>query len=104
GTVVLFGGSLGGQSGASANPTDFNDTWIWDGSPWTQLVPPVSPPGRRFDTQGMAYDPRSKTVALFGGITVTQTVLGDTWTWNGKTRTRTKQPVAGPSPPRSGIP
>src|SRR6267378_1934972 len=83
GTVVLFGGSLDGDFGGTSG-TDYNDTWIWDGTTWTQLFPTVSPPARRFDTQGMAYDARTGTVVLFGGITATQTVLGDTWTWNGR--------------------
>jgi serine/threonine protein kinase len=104
GTFVLFGGSFGGQAGgASTDRTHFNDTWVWDGKTWTQAAPPVSPEARRFDTQGMAYDPRSATIVLFGGIGVRDTVLGDTWTWNGKTRNWTKRSVAGPSPRRASI-
>ena len=51
----------------------------------------------------MAYDERTQTVVLFGGITSRQTAIGDTWTWNGKTKTWTKHPVAGPSPRRAPI-
>jgi len=103
GTVVLFGGSLDGDFGGTSG-TDYNDTWIWDGKTWTQLFPSVSPPARRFDTQGMAYDARTGTVVLFGGITATQTVLGDTWTWNGRTKTWTQQhPANSPSARRAPI-
>jgi hypothetical protein len=102
GTFVLFGGSLGGQGGG-ASRKDYDDTWIWDGKNWTQAFPPISPPARRFDTQGMVYDPRSATVVLFGGITVSGTALGDTWTWNGKTKAWTNHPVNGPSPRRAPI-
>jgi hypothetical protein len=39
----------------------------------------------------MAYDEVTRNIVLFGGITATQTVLGDTWTWDGTTRTWTQQ-------------
>jgi hypothetical protein len=88
---------------ASTNRSDFNDTWIRDGRTWTQVFPPISPAARRFDNQGMAYDPRNATVVLFGGITGSDTVLGDTWTWNGKAKTWTSHPVTGPSPRRAPL-
>ena len=104
GTVVLFGGSLNGDFGGISGGVDYDDTWIWDGKTWTNVSPAVSPPGRRFDTQGMAYDARTGTVVLFGGITANQTVLGDTWTWNGRTRTWTEHfPANSPSPRRAPI-
>jgi hypothetical protein len=94
-TVVMFGGSatlFGSCCG------DLNETWIWDGTTWTQAFPPVSPPARRFDGQGMAYDAANGNVVLFGGATQSGTVLGDTWTWDGKTRTWTQHfPAASPS-------
>ena len=103
-TVVLFGGTttlLGDCCG------DLNDTWVWNGatSTWTQVKAngdPNSPPPRRFDGQGMAYDPNTRSVILFGGISSGpsgQTVLGDTWTWNGVTQTWTNQnPATSPDP------
>ena len=101
-TIVLFGGSttlFGNCCG------DLNDTWVWNGatSTWTQMVAngdPSSPPARRFDGQGMAYDPNTGTVVLFGGVTQSGTFLGDTWTWNGQAWTQ-QTPAASPSP-RSG--
>jgi len=95
GTVVLFGGS---------NGTDLNDTWIWDGTTWAQVLTSKAPSGRRWDTQGMAYDAATGNVVLFGGVTSDGTMLGDTWTWNGKTRTWTEQhPAVSPSPRRAPI-
>jgi hypothetical protein len=88
GTIVLFGGSVRAEATGSSDQTHFDDTWVWDGKTWTRVFPPVSPPARRFDTQGMAYDERTQTVVLFGGITGRQTALGDTWTWNGTTWTQ----------------
>ena len=97
GTVVLFGG-------VNTNGTNLNDTWTWDGVTWTQQFPPVSPPGRQFDTQGMAYDAATRTVIFFGGLESNDDVLGDTWVWNGVTKTWTQQlPVSSPSARRTMI-
>ncbi len=91
GTVVLFGGQ-----GASGN--DPNDTWTWDGVTWTQQFPAVSPPGRELDVPGMAYDAVTQTVILFGG-SGEGGALGDTWEWDGQTKTWTELfPAASPSP------
>ena len=81
GNVVLFGGQ-------DANGVDQNDTWVWDSQDWTQVFPPVSPPARRFDTNGMAFSPAGNYVLMFGGITSSLQVLGDTWTWDGATWTQ----------------
>jgi len=96
-TVVLFGGTNGA--------TNFSDTWIWDGATatWTQLFPPKSPPGRRFDTQGMAFDAEQGIVVLFGGYAA-GTSFNDTWTWDGKARRWTQQSLkASPSARRAPI-
>jgi len=85
-TVVLFGGSSSGN--------DMNDTWIWDGANWTQANPSTVPPGRRFDTQGMAYLPSSGTIVMFGGVTQGGVMFGDTWTWNGVSQAWTQQAPA----------
>jgi Galactose oxidase, central domain len=94
--IVLFGGSSGLFGGACC---DLNDTWIWNGTNWTQVFPPVSPPARRFDGDGMAYDPATKKVVLFGGNTQGNTTyLGDTWTWDGVAQTWTQMfPATSPS-------
>jgi len=98
-TVVLFGGSttlFGSCCG------DLNDTWIWSGaaSTWTQIIPsglPGSPPARRFDGgQGMAYDPNTGTVVMFGGSTQAGTNPTDTWTWDGVTWTQ-QSPATSPA-------
>lgn len=97
GTVVLFGGS-------DVNQNTLNDTWIWNGVTWTQQFPPVSPPGREWDIQGMVYDPNSETVVLFGGFTPSTGALGDTWEWNGRTKTWTQQfPSSSPQPRRTAL-
>jgi len=97
-TVVLFGGT-------DASGNDLDDTWIWNGITWTQAFPSAAPPGRRFDTQAMAYDAAKQTVLLFGGYSnVSRLVFGDTWTWNGKTKTWAQQlPTVSPSPRRATL-
>jgi hypothetical protein len=95
GNVVLFGG-------VDANGTPLNDTWTWDGTTWTQQFPTVSPSGRRFDTQNMAYDAVTRTVMIFGGLAANNSVLGDTWLWDGLAKTWAQQfPATSPSPRRT---
>jgi len=92
--IVLFGGTTGSS--------DLNDTWIWNGSTWTLITPPTSPPGRRFDSQGMAYDPNMQAVVMFGGIDYTSKIFyNDTWVWNGTTWTQMGSPASSPSARRS---
>ena len=70
--IVLFGG-VG----------DFANTWLWDGSRWT-LSHPQASPEPRFGASA-AYDPRTRTVLLFGGRLEPGTPVQDTWAWNGTT-------------------
>ena len=84
--IVLFGGTS--ITNGALGP-DLNDTWIWNGTTWAQQSPPTSPPGRRFDSQGIAYDPNTQTVVMFGGTDHTNAVFyNDTWVWNGTTWTQ----------------
>jgi hypothetical protein len=80
GQAVLFGGSY-------LNATaPLGDTWVWDGSNWTEMHLSVNPPAR-FGA-AMAYDARSELVIMFGGYTGPSpneggVFLNDTWAWNG---------------------
>lgn len=88
--IVLFGG-------ADAAGKCLNDTWTWDGKTWTRQLPPVSPPPRRLDGQSMAYHPGTHNIVLFGGADGAH-LYGDTWTWNGLSKTWTQQhPASSPS-------
>jgi uncharacterized protein (TIGR03437 family) len=79
GQVVLFGG--GTTATVTANSNLFNDTWLWDGSNWSQAMPKNSPPARyRF---GMAFDTGHAQAVIFGGRDANANYLGDTWTWSG---------------------
>ena len=79
GQLILFGGETGTNSGL------LNDTWMWNGTIWTQLAPATSPPAR-YDA-AMAYDPATRQLVLFGGFGAADNSddLNDTWTWNGTT-------------------
>jgi hypothetical protein len=56
-SIVMFGGQ-----GKSAS---LDDTWIWDGSSWSQAHPSTSPPA--LGGAQMAYDPISHDLVLVGG-------------------------------------
>lgn len=90
-TVLLFGGG-------DVNGQYLGDTWLWDGTGWTQQFPPLSPAGRKFDAQTLAYNVATGTILLFGGTNASG-VLNDTWEWDGKTNTWTQRfPASSPSP------
>src|ERR1700733_1449233 len=80
GQVVLFGG--GHTYGDLTNENILNDTWVWDGTNWTQKFPQTSPPAR--ELFAMAYDSAHGQVVLFGGTEETDdfTGLNDTWVWD----------------------
>jgi hypothetical protein len=82
--VVLFGGCCSGGL--------LNDTWIWDGTTWTEQHPTTSPSAR--SGMGMAYDAARGEVVLFGGYN--GGLLNDTWTWDGTTWTE-QHPTTSPS-------
>lgn len=89
GTLVLFGGEL-------ADGTLSSDTWVWNGSTWTQFFSPV--PARR--SAAMAFDPALHQLILFGGQRADGSLLSDTWAWNGASWVP-QQPATSP-PAREG--
>lgn len=97
--VVFFGGD-DGQSRRKVNtpwalirndpPSPFprkgtvvyyRDTWVWNGTDWTQRNP-AQAPLERF-AHAMAYDAARKQVVLFGGFSRAGKTLDDTWVWDG---------------------
>ncbi|MGH2771938.1 MAG: Kelch repeat-containing protein [Actinomycetota bacterium] len=98
--VVMFGGcgkSAPGSAGACdpADPQYLGDTWIWDGTLWSQVTTGPSPSTRA--GHAMAYDRARSQVLLFGGQGANG-LLGDTWAYRGATRTWTKLAETGPVP------
>jgi hypothetical protein len=91
GQILLFGGLT--FSG------DLNDTWIWDGSNWSQAAAANSPSPRGWPA--MAYDAAHHQVVLFGGYSADSPTgvshwLGDTWIWDGANWTQ-QNPATNPS-------
>lgn len=77
GTLVLFGGQVGGSGG-------LGDTWEFDGRAWSELSASGEVENadlRRFG-HAMAYDPATDGLVAVGG-TVGGFLAGDTWHWNG---------------------
>ena len=72
-----------------------SDTWVWDGSNWTEQFPATSPPAR--DSASMAYDPATGNMVLFGGFE--EGDLSDTWVWDG---TNWTEQFPATSPPAHG--
>jgi hypothetical protein len=84
GEVVAFGGCCTSTGGPLA------DTWTLTNGTWVLKHPATSPPARL--GASMAWDPATSQLILFGGETDTppphNTMLNDTWTWNGTTWTQ----------------
>ena len=72
--TVMFGG-LNNVTGA------FSDTWLWNGTTWTQAAPAASPSARVYPQ--MAYDAARQTVVLFAAETPAIRFRPDTWEWDG---------------------
>lgn len=89
GKVVMFGGFFISYGGSYY----YGDTWVWDGSNWTQKFP-ATVPAPRYD-HAMAAD-FSGQVVMFGGTDDHQ-VFGETWVWDGSNWTL-KFPAKSPSP------
>jgi hypothetical protein len=93
--VVLFGGNhfSGGVT------TILDDTWIWDGSTWTQQSPATSP-SARYESTMASLD---TVTVLFGGNPAGGgSQLADTWEWDGTDWTETS-PSTSPSGRASSV-
>jgi len=69
GVCVLFGGV--GEGGT------LDDTWEYDGATWTLVDTPARPPAR--SAHAMTYDTARREILLYGGRSIDNQVLGDTW-------------------------
>jgi hypothetical protein len=79
GAVVMFGGLNLGPPGVFTQFTVLRDTWVWNGTDWSQVTTSTTPPARY--GAGMAYDPVSGKAVLFGGRDASGNFLADTWTF-----------------------
>ena len=93
--LVLYGGFEPGGF-----PADGSDTWIWNGTNWTEAVAQTGLPAGY--GASMAFDTSSSQLILFGGFYVghvTTTATDETWSWNGTAWTQLKPTT---SPPARG--
>jgi hypothetical protein len=81
-----------------SNTGGFSETWLWNGSTWTNTSPAPQPPLR--ELSAMAPD-RLGNIVMFGGYDASDTVTGDTWLWDGTGWTQA-HPAHSP-PPRSDL-
>jgi len=93
-SVVMFGGC--GAATLGGDPVECtNDTWVWNGSTWSQVAISGPKPSPRVNH---AMATLGSTVVLFGGSASTDAgigELGDTWTFDGTEWTQLV--VSGPS-------
>ena len=64
--------------------TSSEQTWVWDGTNWTQRFPKTTPPART--GAALSYDAARGQVVMFGGMD-TNTLRfypTDTWLWDGQ--------------------
>jgi hypothetical protein len=79
GVTVMFGGHRD-----ISPPAQFGDTWVWNGSAWSEYFGITGPAAR--SSVNMVWDSRRQRVVLRGG----RAVYGgggsynDTWEWNGQ--------------------
>ena len=96
GKMILYGGTDMDKA--------FDETWSYDpvANTWTNLEPagPI-PPGR--SDAGMAYDPVSGTVILFGGVDGEFNCLADTWAYDPESNAWSKLQTTVAPDARSGI-
>ncbi len=90
--VVLFGGR-------DANGTPLGDTWLWNGTTWTNVTPTAFGPTARFG-HAIAYDGARGMVVLVGGDNGTQK-LSDVWEWDGSTERWFQRSPASSPPARA---
>lgn len=102
GSVLLFGGSLGGQVPTQDINTATNETWRFDGDAWQFVT--TSGPSPRVGMAG-AFDAARSTFVLFGGggynpVNGFSTLFNDTWElvqgeWTLRTTSRAPSPRYG---------
>jgi hypothetical protein len=84
GTLVMFGGDV--ISASTEDWLSLDETWVWDGTDWTQEQPAQSPDPRSFAAMAAA----GGEVVLFGGTSFGGAFLQPegTWTWDGAAWTK----------------
>ncbi len=74
GCVVLFGGD--------SSAGYLSDTWTFHAGEWRNISASAGSPPSPRQNAGMAYDSHDGYVVLFGGVSGSDSRLGDTWTFS----------------------
>jgi hypothetical protein len=99
GKVLLFGGLVLENLGATQNQFYANDLWSWDGTTWTKVNANGTPPPR--ENGAIAYDPSTNQMVLFAGYS--GFYLSDLWMLDSQMNWNLKAEQANPPtviPPR----
>jgi hypothetical protein len=83
------------MGGCNDNGSVWADTWLWDGTNWSQQSPATTPPPRV--VHSLTYDRARGQVVLFGGADYSNQWFQDTWVW-GPEDTVPPTTTATPSP------
>src|SRR5690606_17135501 len=75
----------------------YNDLWVFDGTGWSQVNVTGTLPAAR-TLHAMAYNPDDEKLYLFGGRTVSGTLLADLWAFDVATNAWNELTPAGPNP------
>lgn len=95
--TVLFGGL---SRNANNTVTYRNDTWTFNGTTWSQVASPTTPPGREGHT--LVYDPVRGGVLLIEGSDGALQDFRDVWLFNGSTWTLIVGWAVAPTPNTRG--
>jgi hypothetical protein len=80
GQLVAFGSCCSTGSG-TGSPWPAGETWLWDGTRWSQAASGSGPVPRV--GASMAYDAVRKVVVMHGGYDQHTNWSNDTWAWDG---------------------
>lgn len=86
--VLMFGG-------IDEFGTMLQDTWVWDGARWRELLTGPRPPVRV--DGGIAYDVQRQRIVMYGGLQLFIGQLTDTWEHDG-TQWNLRSPATVPGP------
>lgn len=98
GKMVVFGG--GGPTDADGGATEYDDTWTFDGSAWTQIATATAPSPRG----GSGVAVIGGAMYVYGGSSQANSYLTDTWRFDGATWSQvTTSGPTGPTPTRDAF-
>lgn len=94
GAVMLFGGA----GAAATSTTRFNDTWLWNGTNWNQVMTATSTTPTRRAGHMMSYDLVRNRVVMFSGWSGGN-YIPDTWEYDAAGQTWSMLTGATTTPP-----